>query len=93
MDRKGVFLLSKIKFHRLQQLSIGWNDLYDDSMNHLSEFHKLNSLCLRKTKITAEGVAHLSTLPLRKTLRDLDISKNAIEDEGITHLNLFSSLK
>ena len=86
IDEGGVRELSRVPFSRLQNLSIGLNDLNNESMNFLKKFETLKTLSLRKTKISTEGVINLSRLPLKRTLVDLDLSKNEILDDGITPL-------
>ena len=62
----------------------------DKSLEHLSQFHQLESLSLGGTKVTNEGVAYLTRLP---RLHTLSLIGSPITDAAIPHLKSMQQLR
>ena len=81
-------------FCELKTLNLGWNNITDEGVKHLSTALKhtnckLNSLALWRNNITDESVKHLSTALTHTNckLNCLDLEENNITDEGVNHLS------
>ena len=81
-------------FCKLKTLNLGWNNITDEGVKHLSTALKhtnckLDSLNLEYNNITDEGVKHLSTALTHTNckLNILNLRRNNITDDGVEHLS------
>ena len=74
----------------LWELNLGWNEITDQGLRHLSGLHKLDSLILQGNRLTGIG---LKNSPIMKHLTCLDLSETPCDDEALEALTAESALE
>lgn len=84
----GINFLCLGKMKNLTALNIGINQLTSNSGSHIlkGQFMYLNSLKLQRNEFLAEGVYHLMNAQFISGLVELDLTYNAIGDDGCEFL-------
>lgn len=72
----------------LQFLSLSNSQLSDDDLAHFASLNELNSLALVRSRVTGQGLRHLTGTDLRS----LDLCWSPIDDEGLRPMERFNML-
>jgi len=68
---------------KLNALDLGYSNITDEGLKHISGLTSLQNLYLYENQITDEGLKHLSSLT---SLQKLSLSVNRITDDGIKYI-------
>ena len=90
--QSGVLLrlLSLVPLENVESLVIGFSNIGDAGMQHVSQMHGLRFLTVQRTQVGDAGVAALSALP---HLEALKLTGCPVTDAGLSHVAKMKTLR